>query len=394
MIHMKCVKCGAEMKEGCVYCSVCGNESKIEADYSVLEDDYLRSLLAADENFSAGGKTGGNTSAESGAGGKTGGSTASGHKKKKKSNKLPILIVCIVLAVAIGAGIAVKLSIDKRNANSYEYQVNMAQKEAFSQNYEKALDYYENALALRPGDISVRMAMADIYKNGEQYDAAIVVLQEVIGLDASNKKAYRELIAIYEARGDYESIVTLSDGVTDITVLELFEDYIVAPPILSPLGNTFDMKIEITLFSIEDFAIYYTLDGTVPDQTNGILYDNREGIIIDEEGTYELQAVCYNEKGIASEVASETYELAFVPPDYPTVTPDGGWAEPGSLVTIQAGPSCSIYYTWDNTDPTTASAKYEAPLEIPEGKSVLSVLVVDNRTGLDSGIYRTNFTRN
>ena len=38
---MKCVKCGAGRKEGCVYCSVCGNEAQIVSDYSVLEDDYL-----------------------------------------------------------------------------------------------------------------------------------------------------------------------------------------------------------------------------------------------------------------------------------------------------------------------------------------------------------------
>ena len=42
---MKCVKCGAELKQGCLYCSVCGHESQILPDYSVLEDDYLRSLL-------------------------------------------------------------------------------------------------------------------------------------------------------------------------------------------------------------------------------------------------------------------------------------------------------------------------------------------------------------
>lgn len=52
---------------------------------------------------------------------------------------------------------------------------------------------------------------------------------------------------------------------------------------------------------------------------------------------------------------------------------------------------CSIYYTWDGTDPTTASARYTEPFEVPEGNNVLSVLVVDKKTGLDSGVYRANF---
>ena len=42
---MKCAKCGAELKVGCIYCSVCGQEAQIVPDYSILEDDYLRALL-------------------------------------------------------------------------------------------------------------------------------------------------------------------------------------------------------------------------------------------------------------------------------------------------------------------------------------------------------------
>lgn len=56
---MKCAKCGAEIKEGCIYCSVCGNAVQIVPDYSVLEDDYLRSLLKEEE--SAGKGTGAGT---------------------------------------------------------------------------------------------------------------------------------------------------------------------------------------------------------------------------------------------------------------------------------------------------------------------------------------------
>lgn len=378
---MKCVKCGAEMKEGCVYCSVCGNEAQIVPDYSVFEDDYLRSLLAEEHKTSEGKKAPAK-------------SLASKPKKKKRNNKLPIMIVCLILLVAIIAGVIIKIYINDRNANSYDYQVDMAQKEAFSKNYEEAIAYYKNALAIQPKDIPVRMAMADIYIGQQEYDSAIVLLLEVIDIDAGWKEAYRELIAIYEEREDYDSILALTEGVADTAILELFEGYIVAPPVISPEGDTFDEYIDITIFSVEDYPIYYTLDGTTPDTVNGKLYDSGKGITIEEAGTYKLQAICYNEKGIGSEIVSETYELELLAPEYPTVTPDGGKVENGTLVTITAEEYCSIYYTWDNTDPTIESAKYEAPIEVPSGKSVLSVLVVDDRTGLDSGIYRTNFTRN
>lgn len=42
---MKCAYCGAELKVGCVYCSVCGKEAQIVSDYNLLEDDFLRGLL-------------------------------------------------------------------------------------------------------------------------------------------------------------------------------------------------------------------------------------------------------------------------------------------------------------------------------------------------------------
>ena len=48
-------------------------------------------------------------------------------------------------------------------------------------------------------------------------------------------------------------------------------------------------------------------------------------------------------------------------------------------------------YTWDGSNPTEASEKYQTPLVIPEGNTVLSVLVVDDTYGLKSNIYRTNF---
>lgn len=42
---MKCAKCGAELKVGCIYCSVCGQEAQIVPDYNLLEDDLLKDLL-------------------------------------------------------------------------------------------------------------------------------------------------------------------------------------------------------------------------------------------------------------------------------------------------------------------------------------------------------------
>lgn len=382
---MICKKCGAEMKEGCVYCSVCGNEAQMVPDYSVLEDDYLRKLLE-EENQSASGNK------------QPSKSNKKNVKKKDAKNsssqmehKIPIIIVCCILVIAITAGVVTKLVIDHKNANSYDYQVEMAQQEAIDKNYENALQYYKTALALKPDDINVRLAMADIYMQQKSYDAAMVLLIEVIDMDELNQDAYKELIQIYDEKEDYDSIAELSDGITNIDILALFDEYLVAAPVISPVEGTYNEYKDVTIFSMEKFDIYYTMDGSTPDATNGILYDEDEGIHLDKAGLYQIQAVCVNKKGICSEVASAKYKIELLAPAYATVTPDGGRIAYGTQVTIAAEADCSIYYTWDGTNPTEQSAKYESPLDIPYGNNILSVLVVNDKTGLDSGVYRTNF---
>ena len=46
---MKCIYCGAELKEGCIYCSKCGKEVQLVPDYSGIEDDYLKALITSNE---------------------------------------------------------------------------------------------------------------------------------------------------------------------------------------------------------------------------------------------------------------------------------------------------------------------------------------------------------
>lgn len=384
---MKCVKCGAELKEGCIYCSVCGNEAQIVPDYSVLEDDYLRSLLKEEEKAEAEKRASQNAPKEK---------KQTQAPKQQMDNRIPIFVVCGVLVVAIFIGIIIKVVIDRKNANSYEYQVSSAEQEYVDKNYENALHYYKTALALKPSDVPVRLAMADIYVEQAEYDAAMVLLMEVIDLEPQNQTAYKRLIQIYEKKEDYGSIIELASGVEDTDILELFEGYLVAAPIISPVEGEYDEYIDVTLFSIEDYDIYYTLDGTEPDKENGIRYtsngtSDKKDITLDEAGKYTVRAVCINEKGISSEIAEATYNIEVVAPAYATVSPDGGRITSETTVTVEAEENCTIYYTWDGTDPTEASLKYLEPLEIPTGNNILSILVVNDKTGLDSGVYRTNF---
>ena len=212
---------------------------------------------------------------------------------------------------------------------------------------------------------------------------------EIINLDKKNKEAYQGLITIYEAKGQYDKITELASTVTDTDLLELFSGYIVAEPVFYPDEGTYDVYTEVTIFSIEECDIYYTLDESDP-KKNGILYTDA-GIELDDVGKYTIKAVCKNDKGIYSDVVTCKYKTEAKAPDYPEVTPDGGTMDDITFVAITADEGCSIYYTWDGTDPTDTSARYTEPIEVPEGNNILSIIVVNDKTKLTSEIYRTNF---
>lgn len=374
---MKCARCGAELKEGRVYCSVCGKEAQIVPDYSLLEDDYLRSLLTEEDADQSGGK-----------------------KKKKKKNpkneyqisgKMPILLVCGLLFVFIVAGVSIKLVIDFKNANSYDYQMAMAEQSRSGSRYEDALNYYETALALHPQDPEARMGIAEVCIAQEDYDAAMVVLMDAIQANGNHLQAYQRLIEVYEAKGDFDGILALEETVRNAEIRKLFAPYHVKAPVISPVAGTYDDFMDVVIVSMEGCDIYYTTDGSTPDQKNGIRYDEESGITLDEEGEYEISAVCVNEKGICSEVKSATYEIRFEPPDPPSIWPNGGEVTEQTFIVLHTESDCEIYYTWDGSDPTRQSARYEGPIEVPPGNNILSVRAVNTKNGLRSGVNRANF---
>lgn len=382
---MKCTKCGADLKEGCLFCSICGHEVQMVSGYSDLEDEYLRSILTETNSAQASKNESINSKASE--------SPKSGNEdtlSKKTNSKVPMLIVLCLLLILIIAGISIKIYINYKNSNSYDYQMEMAEQELADLNLENAMNYYENALVIKPQDISARLAMADIYMQEKDYDSAMVLLIEVINLDSNNKDAYARLVNIYAVREEYDKLKEIAANITNPDILMLFEGYIVSDPVFYPDAGEYDSYITITLLSIDDDDIYYTMDGTEPSLSNGKRYP-KGGIDLDASGLYLIKAVACNENGVLSDVIEAEYKVVAKPPAYPEVLPDGGTFTEVTYVTIEAQEECTVYYTWDGTDPTTESAIYYEPIEIPEGNNVLSVIVMDNRSKLVSRIYRTNF---
>ncbi len=65
----------------------------------------------------------------------------------------------------------------------------------------------KNALALDKNSIEVRLALAELYTEENDYDSALVLYQEVIRADRKNRQACKGLIAIYEKQNNTDAIL-------------------------------------------------------------------------------------------------------------------------------------------------------------------------------------------
>ena len=293
---MKCANCDAEIKDGSIYCPVCGKEAQMVNGYDSLEDDFLHSLL----------REGIKPQKEKQ---KKVLTTEEQLRIRKQKQIMPVMVTGLIIAILIATGVVLKLFVDYKNDNSYEYQMKMAETEIIDHNYEKAMEHLYRALSIVPSDVESRMDMVKIYLLREETDAAMVLLSEVIRLDDNNVEAYQNLIDIYAEKGQYEQIQKLSELVKDKEVKALFTDYLVANPSIYPEGDTFYDELTVTIFSVDNHAIYYTTDGKNP-ITDGQRYIDGVGITLHNSGLYTVKAVCKNKNGIYSEVISHSYQIA------------------------------------------------------------------------------------
>lgn len=371
---MKCVQCGEELKEGSLFCSNCGKEVQIVPDYNEYEDDYLKRVLA-EANRPKRRQTSKAPRAE-------------GRARSKKKLTVILASAAAAVLVILVTSLTAWTNMKKRQANSFDYQIEMAEKAYRQGDIDTAVSYYENALSLDKDNIDVRLILAEISMDRNDFDSALILCQEIMKMDSANKRACEILIEIYEDQKNYDAVLALYEAV-DGSLKDLFLAYLVTPPVFSLEAGTYDEFMTVELSADGDYEIYYSMDGSDP-----ILRGSRYMLPIELKEnlkTYTVEAVCMNQKGIYSDVVSKEYRIDIPAPDMPIVTPDGGDFGVETTIAVTVPDGCSAYYTWDGSDPTINSKLYAGPIMIIEGNNVLSVIIVDNTTNLYSDIYRGNF---
>ncbi|MCJ1908246.1 S-layer homology domain-containing protein [Planococcus ruber] len=124
------------------------------------------------------------------------------------------------------------------------------------------------------------------------------------------------------------------------------------------------------------------------DNRNGLLYDQfikqyKEGDLIHVTGIASKFNASYQVKTLGS----ESFDLVNKPAVYVDIFP--GIVSEGTEITLQSGwENAAIYYTIDGSNPTTASTKYTAPIELTKDTVIKAIAVGDNT----SEVFTFNYT--
>ncbi len=134
----------------------------------------------------------------------------------------------------------------------------------------------------------------------------------------------------------------------------------VAAPEFSPMPGTYNEPQSVTIYSATtDAYIRYTIDGTTPTETNGILYTG----VIPVDGNQTINAIAYKTDWNSSAVTTATYNFVVSSPQF--MPPPGIYTNAQTVSMSFTTSGAEIHYTIDGTDPNSDSPLYVIPIYIP-----------------------------
>ena len=257
--------------------------------------------------------------------------------------------------------------------NSYVGVVKSGEKALNAGNYTEAENKFTQAIHKNKKRPEAYTGLANVYKAQDELDAAEAVFLNVLKDQNSNADLYEATVKFYLDTDQAAKIPDLLDE-SSSSVKKALSEYIIEVPEFSLEEGSFDEVQQVSLSSEED-QIYYTTDGSQP-STSSTKYT--EPILLNE-GENTVKAISVNKKGIPSLTVTKTYNIDIPVADAPAVTPSTGQYEQAMKITIQVPDGYTAYYTTDGTTPSESSNTYLEPFDMPEGKTVLQVVLINGQ---------------
>lgn len=353
------------MPEGSLYCEHCGEDIHIVPDFEPeLEQSIQQNINNILEEFqneaSLHDENAGEIPEKSR--GKVRGKKAGRNGRRVKKWQVFLTLGILLIAAAGVAGWAVYAY------NSKDYQISRGQQYTAEGRYERAISCYSRALELDEGDIELTFSLAEVFflKNNKiEYEYLLRgIVRNPDATQEQLERACDRLIAIYRARGDYQTISDLLLASGNDALLSAYQNYTARTPEFSVKEGYYTSIQPLKLTAYGTGKIYYTLDGSQPTEESA----QYTAPIIMEKGDYVVTACYVSENGIVSDVVSKEYHIEIDEIPEPAVSVlSGEYHFPVSIVV--SGEAGEIFYTTDGTEPTYSSNAYKAPIPMPLGNS-------------------------
>ncbi len=302
--------------------------------------------------------------------------------------KYKIALGVVVAAIVCAAAFATSL-IEYNKKQSYDYNLNAGNQAYMNHEYQNAIGYFEKAeeTTTGKGNIELLYKMADCYQNLNEIDKATDILRQLLKQQENYADAIKMLSKIYYDDRNGNALNEMISQYRGSESEKYLTQYEVSEPVFSSKGGKYEDALSLEITADNGNSIYYTLDGREAN-TSGLKYNDPISLT---NGKTTIKAVAVNEIGVISNQIEETYEISYRKPDAPNVSPASGTFEKGEKIVItNLSRSDRCFYTLDGSEPTSASTEYAGPIEIPDGNTIFSAIIISNHD-LASSVTRRNY---
>lgn len=253
-----------------------------------------------------------------------------------------------------------------------------------------AVNALEIAQAKEPENLEILSRLGKAYLGCGRYEDAELAFSHAITKWQAYPEPYSQMTNLMLEQGrKYEALQVIEMAIenTDDSYFTTLQNQLLpSKPSVSVLGATFAMPFDLTISKTGEGKIYYSILGKDPVE-EGIEYT---GPVFLDEGTWKVRAVTVHE-GLISKEQTQTYIINKPAPDMPKTNVSSGTYSSVREVSLRAGSDAvAIYYTMDGTTPTVESKKYEGPITLRIGKTVLRAIAV-NAEGKVSNVMEVEY---
>ncbi len=381
---MKCPHCGHEMPEGYLICDLCGAEIQIVPDFEPEIENSITETLSTLVSIQEEPETE-ETVQESGMDAEE----PAASLERKGGGVHIVLAVAILLVVGL-----ISYALYAYHIKTVDYQIHRAETYAENGAYDQAIACLEAAYAAYPEEARILFLEADYYYLQEQDTAAISALMRMIGSDNSGRyseedveEAYSKIITIYANQEAYGQINDLLRDCDNERIVSMFQSYLAMEPEFSYVEGSYAEVIPLKLSSNTSGTIYYTLDGTKPDENSPIY----TAPLFLETGEYTVSAFFVNDYGIRSDIVTKTYVINLAVPNAPEVELYSGEYTEATMIAVEEAEGCKTFYTTDESEPTADSVPYTGPIPMPLGTTHFKFVNISGE-GIASEVTTRTYT--